>query len=73
MVTLFPFQVFCKLFSLQIEEDVNEVIFALNSESNIDFTSPEASDQLQKLLNVKHLEVNKSILDSAKKIIRLDG
>ncbi|GKC64347.1 methyltransferase-like protein 13, partial [Tanacetum coccineum] len=61
--------VFSKLFSLQLEEDVNEVIFALNSEGCTDFTSPEAFNQLQKLLiNVKHPEMNRSIIDSAKKI-----
>nr|GEX31424.1 methyltransferase-like protein 13 [Tanacetum cinerariifolium] len=61
--------VFSKLFSLQLEEDVNEVIFALNSEGCMDFTSPEAYNKLQKLLiNVKHPEMNRSIIDSAKKI-----
>ncbi|KAJ0467699.1 putative endothelin-converting enzyme 1 [Helianthus annuus] len=62
--------VFSKLFSLQLEEDVNEVIFALKSEGH---TSPEPYNQLQKLLNVKHPEMNTIIIDSAKKIKDLNG
>lgn len=73
MVTLVSFQVFNKLFSLQLEEDVNEVIFALNSEGHTDFTSLDAYNQLQKLLNVKNPEMNRTIVDSAKKIRPLDG
>ncbi|XP_071706124.1 uncharacterized protein [Rutidosis leptorrhynchoides] len=66
--------VFNKLYSLQLEEDVNEVIFALNSDGNTDFTSPESYNQLQKLLsNVKHPQMNKSITDSVNKIKLLDG
>ncbi|KAI3518520.1 hypothetical protein L1887_07325 [Cichorium endivia] len=64
---------FGKLFSLQLEEDVNEVIFALNSEGPTDFNSPETYNQLQKLLNVKNPEMNTSIIDSAKKIKPLNG
>nr|XP_043614959.1 eEF1A lysine and N-terminal methyltransferase [Erigeron canadensis] len=65
--------VFGKLFSLQLEEDVNEVIFALNSEVNTEFSSPDAYNQLEKLLNVKDPGMKKIIIDSAKKIKPLDG
>ncbi|KAL4578447.1 hypothetical protein LXL04_014570 [Taraxacum kok-saghyz] len=65
--------VFGKLFCLELEEDVNEVIFAVNSEGNTDLKSPEAYNQFQKLLNVKNPEMNKSIIDSANKIKVLDG
>ncbi|CAI9271358.1 unnamed protein product [Lactuca saligna] len=67
--------VFGKLFSLQLEEDVNEVIFALNSEGSgpTDFdSSPEAYSKLKKLLNVKNPEMNTTIIDSANKIKPLD-
>lgn len=66
---------FGKLFSLQLEEDVNEVIFALNSEGSgpTDFdSSPEAYSKLKKLLNVKNPEMNTTIIDSANKIKPLD-
>ncbi|XP_076943336.1 uncharacterized protein LOC143613546 [Bidens hawaiensis] len=62
--------VFGKLFSLQLEEDVNEIIFAVKSEG---CTSPERYNQLQKLLNIKHPEIYTSIIDYAKKIKSLDG
>ncbi|KAL8258500.1 hypothetical protein R6Q59_026453 [Mikania micrantha] len=61
--------VFSKLFSLQLEEDVNEVIFALNSEGRI---SSESYNQLQKLLNVQNHDMKTSIFDSANKIKSLD-
>lgn len=64
-------RVFNKLFFLQLEEDVNEVIFGLNSEDGTDFCSPEAYNQLEKLLNVKHPEMKQNIIDSAKKIKHL--
>ncbi|KAI3794952.1 hypothetical protein L1987_37593 [Smallanthus sonchifolius] len=70
MVTSRMKGVFSKLFSLQLEEDVNEVIFALNSEGH---EPPEPYSELQKLLKVKHPEMNKSIIDSAMKIKSLDG
>ncbi|KAJ9541614.1 hypothetical protein OSB04_028120 [Centaurea solstitialis] len=66
-------RVFNKLFFLQLEEDVNEVIFGVNSEDGTDFCSPEAYNQLQKLLNVKHPEMNQNIIDSAKNIKPLNG
>ncbi|XP_076884267.1 uncharacterized protein LOC143533318 isoform X2 [Bidens hawaiensis] len=62
--------VFGKLFSLQLEEDVNEIIFAVKSEG---CTLPKHYDQLQKLLNLKYPEIYTSIIDSAKKIKSLDG
>ncbi|KAL0548017.1 hypothetical protein IC582_012456 [Cucumis melo] len=62
--------VFNHLFSLQLEEDVNEVLFALPSDLGIkeDHLFNEASLQLEKLLNLKHLEMRQSIVDATKKI-----
>ncbi|XP_041006981.1 eEF1A lysine and N-terminal methyltransferase isoform X2 [Juglans microcarpa x Juglans regia] len=61
--------VFSHLFSLQLEEDVNEVLFALPSEFCIKEDSfPEAALKLEKLLKFKHPEMNQSILEAAKKV-----
>uniref|UniRef100_A0A0A0L6Q7 Uncharacterized protein n=3 Tax=Cucumis sativus TaxID=3659 RepID=A0A0A0L6Q7_CUCSA len=62
--------VFNHLFSLQLEEDVNEVLFALPSDLCIkeDHLFNEASLQLEKLLNLKHLEMRQSIVDATTKI-----
>lgn len=63
------FQVFDHLFRLQLEEDVNEVIFALCSESSVKedcFT--EAACQLEKLLKFKHPEISQNVKDTTKKI-----
>lgn len=63
---------FGKLFSLQLEEDVNEVIFALKAEDCIKEDSfHEASQQLSKLLTLKHPELSQNITDVAKKIKHL--
>lgn len=69
---MFIIQVFNHLFFLQLEEDVNEVIFALSSETCIEedcFT--EAAGQLEKLFKIKHPEINQSVLNTTKKIRRL--
>lgn len=67
------FQVFGKLFSLQLEEDVNEVIFALKKEDCIKEDGfPEASQQLGKLLKLKHPQLLQNITDVAKKIKHLN-
>lgn len=61
--------VFNHLFSLQLEEDVNEVLFALPSDFCIkEDLFNEAALQLEKLLNLKHLEMRQSIVDATKKI-----
>ncbi|KAK9138331.1 hypothetical protein Sjap_008925 [Stephania japonica] len=60
--------VFSHLFCLQIEEDVNEVLFALHSASSISEDNfPETALQLQKLLKVTE-ERNQDILSTTKKI-----
>lgn len=65
-------QVFNHLFSLQLEEDVNEVIFALSSESSVEENCfSEATSQLERLLKLKHPEISQSVVDATKKIRRL--
>lgn len=65
-------EVFDHLFCLQVEEDVNEVIFGLCSEpSTKEDCFSEASSQLEKLLKLKHPEMSQSIINAAKKIKRL--
>ncbi|KDO41808.1 hypothetical protein CISIN_1g004133mg [Citrus sinensis] len=62
-------KVFNHLFCLQLEEDVNLVLFGLSSESCIkDNSFPEAAVQLGKLVKFQHLEISQSIMDAAKKI-----
>ncbi|KAK9289137.1 hypothetical protein L1049_017610 [Liquidambar formosana] len=61
--------VYSHLFCLQLEEDVNEVLFALHMEDCIkEDRYSEASVQLQKLLKLKHPEMSQKILDATKKI-----
>ncbi|XP_043722244.1 eEF1A lysine and N-terminal methyltransferase isoform X2 [Telopea speciosissima] len=61
--------VFTHLFSLQLEEDVNEVLFALTTETCVkEEFYPEAASQLQKLLNFTHPERGQSIIDTTKNI-----
>lgn len=61
--------VFSHLFCLQLEEDVNEVLFALRSESCIkEDCFPEAAHKLEKLLKLKHPEMSQSIADATKKV-----
>ncbi|OIW19191.1 hypothetical protein TanjilG_04934 [Lupinus angustifolius] len=65
-------KVFSHLFSLQLDEDVNEVHFALKSASCIDDSLfSEASLKLEKLLKFKHPEIGQNIINSTKKIKRL--
>ena len=69
---MFIIQVFDHLFCVQLEEDVNEVIFALASDSSVEedrFT--EAAGQLEKLFKLKHPEISQSVMDTTKKIRRL--
>lgn len=61
--------VFSRLFCLQLEEDVNEVLFALSSGScTKEDCLPEAAQKLEKLLKFKHPEMSQSIVDAAKKV-----
>ncbi|GKV28678.1 hypothetical protein SLEP1_g37697 [Rubroshorea leprosula] len=61
--------VFNHLFCLQLEEDVNLVLFGLCSGSFIkDDSIPRGVLQLDKLLKFKHPEIRQSIRDAAKKI-----
>nr|GLL47828.1 methyltransferase-like protein 13 [Ipomoea trifida] len=63
---------FHHLFHLELEEDVNEVVFALKTESCIpENRFPEAVDQLSKLLNLEQSRFGKPIIDAAKKIKRI--
>ncbi|XP_052732304.1 uncharacterized protein LOC108342913 isoform X2 [Vigna angularis] len=65
-------KVFSHLFCLQLDEDVNEVHFALKSESCIeDNCFSEASIKLHKLLEFKHPEIGQNIINATKKIRRL--
>ncbi|GAB4844076.1 hypothetical protein Ancab_014040 [Ancistrocladus abbreviatus] len=64
--------VFSHLYCLQLEEDVNEVLFALNSSPCIeedDFS--EAAIRLEKMLKLDHPERSRRIIDATKKIRRL--
>ncbi|KAL9411308.1 hypothetical protein AB3S75_044994 [Citrus x aurantiifolia] len=61
--------VFNHLFCLQLEEDVNLVLFGLSSESCIkDNSFPEAAVQLEKLVKFQPPEISQSTMDAAKKI-----
>ncbi|KAK2644013.1 hypothetical protein Ddye_019208 [Dipteronia dyeriana] len=61
--------IFSHLFCLQLEEDVNLVLFGLCSESCItDDCFPTAAIQLEKLLKFDRPEISQSILDATKKI-----
>ncbi|XVF29077.1 hypothetical protein REPUB_Repub15cG0088900 [Reevesia pubescens] len=62
-------EVFSRLFCLELEEEVNMVIFGLCSESYIEEDCiPEATLRLEKLLNYKHPEISQNITDAAKKL-----
>ncbi|KAM7488923.1 hypothetical protein LguiB_026407 [Lonicera macranthoides] len=67
--------VFSDLYSLELEEDVNEVIFAVNTRDNNAIKEEDqfaqASHQLEKLLKLKHPERGQTFIDAAKKIKRL--
>ncbi|GMI64319.1 hypothetical protein like AT2G31740 [Hibiscus trionum] len=65
-------EVFSHLFCLQLEGEVNLVIFGLCSESYIEQDCiPEAALRLDNLLKSKHPEISQSITDAAKKLRRL--
>lgn len=65
-------QVFSHLFYLQLDEDVNEVHFALNVESCIeDSCFSEAALKLEKMLKFENPEMGQNIIDTTKKIRRL--
>ncbi|GAB2211090.1 hypothetical protein Droror1_Dr00016381 [Drosera rotundifolia] len=72
LVVLLSAKVFSQLYSLQLEEDVNEVVFALKSDS---FTQEddisEAAVQLKGMLKLDNSDTIQRILDTAKKIKRL--
>ncbi|KAK6255220.1 hypothetical protein SCA6_016525 [Theobroma cacao] len=62
-------EVFSHLFCLQLEGEVNLVIFGLCSESYIkEDCIPEATLRLEKLLKPNHPEISQSINDAVKKL-----
>ncbi|XP_022761872.1 methyltransferase-like protein 13 isoform X2 [Durio zibethinus] len=62
-------EVFSHLFCLQLEGEVNLVLFGLCSDSYIEEDCiPEATLRLEKLLKSKHPEISQSITDAAKKL-----
>ncbi|KAF6166361.1 hypothetical protein GIB67_034912 [Kingdonia uniflora] len=64
--------VFSQLFCLQIEEDVNEVLFALPSDNSVkEDNFAEATLKIQQLLKFTEVERIQNILDSTKNISRL--
>ncbi|GAB2295689.1 hypothetical protein Dimus_029843 [Dionaea muscipula] len=69
--------VFSQLYSLQLEEDVNEVVFALKSspcnkdKEEEDDDLSEGAFQLEKMLKLDQPDITRGILDTAKKIRRL--
>ncbi|GAU32171.1 hypothetical protein TSUD_68420 [Trifolium subterraneum] len=72
MVLLRMKKVFSHLFSLQHDEDVNEIHFALKSESCIeDHCFSEATLKLNKLLKFDHPEIGQKIINATKKIKHL--
>lgn len=61
--------VFTNLFHLQLEEDVNEVLFALNTNAHINSDCfEEAFTSLENLLKLEKKESKQTIMDAAKKI-----
>ncbi|CAN1334352.1 eEF1A lysine and N-terminal methyltransferase [Linum perenne] len=61
--------VFSHLYSLQLEEDVNMILFGLSCEESIAEESfPESAQRLEKLLKLRHPEISQSIVDGTKKI-----
>lgn len=66
-------KVFSHMFCLQFDEDVNEIHFALKSESSIqDHCFSEASLKLDKLLKFNHPEIGQKIINATKQIRRLN-
>ncbi|XP_040944376.1 eEF1A lysine and N-terminal methyltransferase isoform X3 [Gossypium hirsutum] len=65
-------EVFSHLFCIQLEGEVNLVLFGLCSESRIEEDCiPDAALKLDKLLKSEHPEISQSITDAAKKLKRL--
>ena len=64
-------QVFGHLFCLQLEEDVNEVLFAMKSDTCFEENILQAVAELEKILQFEHPERIQSILKTAEKIKRL--
>ncbi|CAJ1939114.1 unnamed protein product [Sphenostylis stenocarpa] len=65
-------KVFSHVYCLQLDDDVNDVHFALKSESCIEDNSfHEASVRLEKLLEFKHAEIGQNIMNATSKIRRL--
>lgn len=60
---------FDHLHSLELEEDVNEVLFATPSPA--EETSPDAAARFQELLKLDRPERGEPILESARRIRRL--
>ncbi|XP_047316426.1 eEF1A lysine and N-terminal methyltransferase [Impatiens glandulifera] len=66
-------KIFKHLFCIQLDEDVNEVLFAINSEEE-DVTEDrleKASARMQELLNIENEEISQTIIEAAQKIKRL--
>ncbi|VFQ79255.1 unnamed protein product [Cuscuta campestris] len=64
--------IFKAIFHLELEEDVNEVVFALKTESSISEEGfPGACDQLLKLMGMEESEFGRPIIDASKKIKRI--
>lgn len=63
--------VFSQLFCLQLEEDVNEVLFAVKSDTLFEENISQAAIKLEKLLKPEHPERLRGILKTTEKIKRL--
>ncbi|CAN4090876.1 unnamed protein product [Withania somnifera] len=64
--------VFPHLFHLQLDEDVNEVIFALKMEKYaMEVKFPEDSQRLSRLLNLENSSWSQNITEATSKIKRL--
>jgi spermidine synthase len=63
-------EVFSNLYALELEEDVNEVIFAINASNDNDKDDQfsQASKRLENLLKLKNPERIQTFVDAAKKI-----
>ncbi|KAK4779290.1 hypothetical protein SAY86_006818 [Trapa natans] len=61
--------IFNHLYSLQIEKDVNEIIFALKTEDCLaEDKFPGAAHQLEKLLTCREPKMREAIIDASKKL-----
>lgn len=69
---VFFLQVFPHLFHLQLDEDVNEVIFALNTETcTMEDKFHEASQRLTRLLDLENSSWGQNITEATSQIKRL--